>query len=110
MPDDAPSPAEDVLDQLSGEHIDVHSLALVVHPLLPRRVLDAVVVRRLGQVHGTTGLTEHGRVDGPAYGRHDAHAQRLELDPQGFRHTRHGGLGTSENAWSRARARVARLA
>lgn len=98
MPDDAPGPAEDVLDQLSSEHIYVHGLALVVHPLLPRWVLDAVVVRRLGQVHGTTGLTEHGRVGGPAHGRHDAHAQRLELDPQGFRHARHGGLGTGENA------------
>jgi len=98
VPDDAPGPAEDVLDQLSGEHIDVHGLALVVHPLLPRRVLDAVIVRRLGQVHGTTGLTEHGRVNGPAYGRHDAHAQGLELDPHGFRHACHGGLGTGENA------------
>ena len=98
MPDNTPGPAEDVLYQLPGEHIDVHGLALVVHPLLPRRVLDAVVVRRLGQIHRATGLTEHGRVRGPAHRSHDAHAQRLELDPQGFRHARHGGLGTGENA------------
>lgn len=98
MPDDTPGPTEDVLDQLSSEYIDVHGLTLVVYPLLPRRILYAVIVRRLGQVHGTTGLTKHGRVGGPAHGRHYAHAQRLELDPQGFRHTRHGRLGTSENA------------
>ena len=62
-----------------------------------------MVVRRLGQVHGTTGLTEHGRVGESAYGRHDAHAQRLELDRQSFRHARHGRLGTSENKQPRSR-------
>ena len=98
MPDHSPGAAEDILDQLSGEHIDIRGLALVVHPLFPRRVLDAVIVRRLRQVHRTTGLTEHGRIHGPAYGCHNAHAQRLELNPQGFRHARHGGLGTGENA------------
>ena len=92
MPDGAPTSAEDVLDQLSSEHINLRGLALVVHPLLPRCVLDAVVVRRLWQVHRATGLREHGCIGRPAYGRHDAHAQWLKLDTQGFRHARHGGF------------------
>lgn len=84
MPDGAPGPTENILDQLIGKHFDFHGLALVVYSLLVCCVLNVIIVRSLGQSHLTTRLAEHGRVGGPAHDRHNAHAQRLQLEPQGF--------------------------
>ena len=82
-----------------GKHFDFHGLGLVVHSLLVCRGLNVIIVRSLGQPHLTARFAKHGRVGGPAHNRHNAHTQRLQLEPQDFRHACFGCFGTGVDTW-----------